>query len=62
MSSREILASCGSNQRFFQGKGFKDLGLSFTADAVLDSLESSRLPDGAIEPIFEGLRRECAMR
>eukprot|EP00969_Alexandrium_andersonii_P077654 3424679-Alexandrium_andersonii.AAC.1 len=33
MSGREILASCGSNAWFFQGKGFEDLDLCFTADA-----------------------------
>eukprot|EP00969_Alexandrium_andersonii_P183016 8086721-Alexandrium_andersonii.AAC.1 len=62
MSSREILASCGSNVWFFQGKGFEDLDLSFTADAVLGSLEPRKLPDGTVKPIFGGLGEEYAMR
>eukprot|EP00969_Alexandrium_andersonii_P149304 6601767-Alexandrium_andersonii.AAC.1 len=62
MSSGEILASCGSNKWFSQGKGFKNLGLSLSADAVLDSLEPHKLPDGAVKPIFEGLGKEYATR
>eukprot|EP00969_Alexandrium_andersonii_P093143 4112364-Alexandrium_andersonii.AAC.1 len=46
MTGRQILERCGSNQWFFQGKGFKDLDLSFAAEAVLDSFQSSKPPDG----------------
>eukprot|EP00969_Alexandrium_andersonii_P307108 13575844-Alexandrium_andersonii.AAC.1 len=33
MTGRQILESCGTNQWFFQGRGFRDLDLSFTTKA-----------------------------
>eukprot|EP00969_Alexandrium_andersonii_P171943 7600294-Alexandrium_andersonii.AAC.1 len=62
MTGGQILERCGSNQWFFQGKGFEDLDLSFAAEAVLDSLESSKLPDGTVKPIFASLGPEYAAR
>eukprot|EP00969_Alexandrium_andersonii_P047780 2097154-Alexandrium_andersonii.AAC.1 len=62
MTGRQILESCGANLWFFQGKGSRDLGLSFTAEAVLDSLESSKRPDGTVEPICASLGPEYAAR
>eukprot|EP00969_Alexandrium_andersonii_P091115 4022083-Alexandrium_andersonii.AAC.1 len=62
MSAREILESCGTNKGFFQGRGFKGSDLSFTADAVINSLQSHRRPDGAVKPLFAGLAEEFANR
>eukprot|EP00969_Alexandrium_andersonii_P080382 3543081-Alexandrium_andersonii.AAC.1 len=62
MSNQEILDKVGSNQWFFQGRGFEGHDLGHTAEHVLATLESSKLPDGAVKPIFRSLGRDFIVR